>query len=187
MFGGNRPLRRAVRPGQPFGPVMQQKIQQANQLYQAGKPILAADMFAQLAAQALKTGHPRRAGNLNTRAAHAYVDGKNEALALTQSRSALSLFVQLQMQGRATQFFTNIQNHMQKAGMASALATLRQEFGAQIPTTSGPAQATPSPAKKGHLPSQCPGCGAPVRSDEVDWVDEQSAECAFCGSILISE
>jgi len=32
------------------------------------------------------------------------------------------------------------------------------------------------------LPMHCPSCGGPLRSDEIDWVDEVTAECPFCGS-----
>ena len=192
MFRGNRPLRpirRALRNalGVPFAPIVRRQIFEANQLLQSGQYVQAGDAFSGLASQAKENGHPRRAANLNTQAAHAYIDGKNENLALTQSRSALTLFQQLGMVDRAAQFWRNIQNHLQRAGMSSALASLRQEFGSKIDLTPLQKPVAPSPAKQGHLPAQCPGCGAPVRTDEVEWVDEQSAECPFCGSILISE
>lgn len=32
------------------------------------------------------------------------------------------------------------------------------------------------------LPAHCASCGAPVRADEVEWLDEMTVECAFCGS-----
>jgi hypothetical protein len=34
------------------------------------------------------------------------------------------------------------------------------------------------------LPTTCPSCNAPLRSDEVEWVDAHSAECAYCGSVV---
>ena len=37
-------------------------------------------------------------------------------------------------------------------------------------------------SKRPALPTHCPGCGAPVRPDEVEWLDDLTAECAFCGS-----
>jgi hypothetical protein len=37
------------------------------------------------------------------------------------------------------------------------------------------------------LPVKCPGCGAPVRADEVDWVDEVTAECPYCGNMVRGE
>jgi hypothetical protein len=34
------------------------------------------------------------------------------------------------------------------------------------------------------LPSKCPGCGAPVREDKVQWTGPQSADCPYCGTNL---
>ena len=32
------------------------------------------------------------------------------------------------------------------------------------------------------LPTHCPSCGAAVLPDEVEWLDDVTAECAYCGS-----
>ena len=32
------------------------------------------------------------------------------------------------------------------------------------------------------IPTHCPACGGPIRSNEVDWIDPVSIECPFCGS-----
>ena len=37
------------------------------------------------------------------------------------------------------------------------------------------------------LPTLCPACSAPLRSDEVEWIDAQSAACAYCGSRVRAE
>jgi hypothetical protein len=47
--------------------------------------------------------------------------------------------------------------------------------------------AGPAQAKRLPLPTHCPGCGAPVRPDEVEWLDDATAECAFCGSPVRGE
>ena len=36
--------------------------------------------------------------------------------------------------------------------------------------------------KKPVLPTHCPQCGAVLRPDEVEWLDEITAECGYCGS-----
>ena len=36
--------------------------------------------------------------------------------------------------------------------------------------------------KRPVLPTHCPSCGAGLRSDEVEWIDSVTAECAYCGS-----
>ncbi len=41
--------------------------------------------------------------------------------------------------------------------------------------------------KKPVLPTRCPGCGGAVRADEVEWLDEVTAECAWCGSAIRAE
>ena len=38
------------------------------------------------------------------------------------------------------------------------------------------------PAKKPVLPTHCPGCGGPVRVDDLEWLDDLTAECNWCGS-----
>lgn len=32
------------------------------------------------------------------------------------------------------------------------------------------------------IPTHCPACGGPIRSDEVDWIDPVSVKCPYCGS-----
>jgi hypothetical protein len=35
-----------------------------------------------------------------------------------------------------------------------------------------------------NLPAQCPYCGGPLRSDQVEWIDAQRAECGYCGGVV---
>jgi hypothetical protein len=46
------------------------------------------------------------------------------------------------------------------------------------------AAAYPTGAHRSSLPPQCPACGAPLRPDEVEWLAEDRAECAYCGSVV---
>jgi hypothetical protein len=45
----------------------------------------------------------------------------------------------------------------------------------------------PAPKKRAILPTHCPSCGAAVRPDEVEWLDELTAECDYCGSPIRAE
>ncbi|HXQ35620.1 MAG TPA: hypothetical protein VN843_16505, partial [Anaerolineales bacterium] len=36
--------------------------------------------------------------------------------------------------------------------------------------------------KRPILPTHCPSCGAGLRPDEVEWLDDVTAECAYCGN-----
>jgi hypothetical protein len=40
----------------------------------------------------------------------------------------------------------------------------------------------PATTKRPILPTHCPSCGAAVRPDEVEWLDDVTAECDYCGS-----
>ena len=44
-----------------------------------------------------------------------------------------------------------------------------------------------NPTKKPILPTHCPSCGAVVKPDEVEWLDEITAECGYCGSPVREE
>ena len=44
-------------------------------------------------------------------------------------------------------------------------------------------QAPGAPRRRGTLPAQCGGCGAPLTPDGVEWHDAQTAECTYCGTI----
>ena len=50
-----------------------------------------------------------------------------------------------------------------------------------------PAPVPASPTKEHRLellPATCPGCGAPVRGQDVVWTGAQSADCPYCGANL---
>ena len=51
-----------------------------------------------------------------------------------------------------------------------------------IPAISeSPTQRGPDPSRI-TLPTHCPSCGAAVRPNEIEWLDEFTAECDYCGS-----
>jgi hypothetical protein len=52
-------------------------------------------------------------------------------------------------------------------------AHLPQDFDLAMP---------PALARRPLLPTHCPSCGAVVEPDEVEWLDEATAECDYCGS-----
>jgi len=44
-----------------------------------------------------------------------------------------------------------------------------------------------SPSRKPVLPTHCPSCGGALRPDEVEWLNDITAECAYCGSPVREE
>ena len=86
---------------------------------------------------------------------------------------------------RAPRFYDNIIAKLRANGMVSAADTLKQEYAEKIKPFRRFAPASPAQGKR--LPSNCPHCGAAARSDEVDWIDAQSAECNYCGGVIQTE
>jgi hypothetical protein len=180
-----RRIRRAAFQANPISPIQMQSLAKANQLVASGHSGQAAPLFASLASELETTAHPRRAANLHAQAAHAYADSHNEQPALDQARRALTLFIQSQMVNRTPVFFGNITRKFTNKGMKSAADTITAEFGPKI----GPmaAQPTSAAAHQGQLPTNCAKCGAPIHKSDANWVDDQTIECDFCGSLIRSE
>lgn len=158
----------------------------ANQWMSEGNPSDAGSLFAELADAMQHSNHPRRAANLYARAAHAFADGNNEQAALKYARTALALFTQFNMLRRTPVFFTNITNKMKTKGMNVAAEALQREFGAQIATQPVTSRQV-NRLQRGLLPTNCPKCGAVVNSDEADWVDDNTVECEYCGTLIRTE
>ncbi|MEW5718670.1 MAG: hypothetical protein AB1817_08605 [Chloroflexota bacterium] len=181
-----RPLRRAVmrgvmRPNQ----VVMQAVARANNLLAQGKPNDAAQIFERLAQEGEARGFAKPAANAHAQTALAYAQAKNETAALTHARAALTQFAQLGMAQRAPTFYNDIVQKLRENGMMRAADALQREFGDQIKTLS--AQGVGAAAPRGRLPSKCPHCAGPARSDEVEWIDAQSAECVYCGGVIQTE
>ena len=164
-------------------PAQMNALRQVNQQAANGKAIEAAGMVTQLAQQMENTNHPRRAANFHAQAAHLYADGNEPLQSLAHAQAALRLFIQYQMVNRTPRFYTNITQKMHNRNMLAAAGQLEKEFGGLVEAMPAPVQPA-GQANRGRLPSSCPQCGAPARSDEVDWIDNTSAECGFCGAVI---
>jgi hypothetical protein len=167
-------------------------LQQANRFLATKQPAQAAPLFARLAEVLADEDHPRHAANLHAQAAQAVgwrralgsdtnrADSHNEAAALRQSRAALNLFLDYQMDQRTPVFYANITRKLNALGMPGAAETLAQEFGAKLPQ---PAPVTPPAGRPPACPPVAPSA-APIRSNEAHWVDDTTIECAYCGGLI---
>jgi len=179
-----RMLRQAAQLGAVPGPFLQD-LSRANQMLAVGGHQQAAALFAQLALQADRTGHPRQSANLYAQAAQAAAEQPDRELALLYGRAALKAFARLGMLLRVTGFLAAFSQLLRMKGMDSEANLLQLEFGGQpIKVTTVQEEDASSAQPSARLPSACPQCGAPARSDEVEWIDEQSAECAYCGGVI---
>ena len=170
--------------GVSLPPAEMHVLDQAYNLHLAGHSDQAAPMFAKLAAQLETENAPRRAASVHAQAAHVYADIQDEQNALAQARDALNLFLQYKLTHHLATFFPNITHKMNRFGLKNAAAAIEKEYAARVAAATAPAAA---PAHHGTLPTNCAKCGAPIRGDIAHWVDQQTVECEYCGSLIRAE
>ncbi len=174
-----RPIRRAVRR-MGVSAVAQNEVLRANQLLQLGQFVPAAEAFMHLARQMERFGKPRQAANLHAQAALAWAKAGIEERATNQANIAFSQFTLLGMQQRIAEFKAEFDQtlHPRKPVQEGNVEA------APVRPAMPAAAVLPAVQQRGKLPATCTQCGAPVRADEVEWIDDTSAECEFCGAIL---
>ncbi len=168
--------------GRPFGRVPP-ALQKANRLMASGNYEAAAEIYEQFAQAAASRNGPR--------APWFFLQAGQARLLAGQVQAGMSHLRQgLGLLGTRGQF-----QRLAHAGMrfvtelkARGLSVQAQEIEAYLKSVlpSGfTARTEPVMDKAKYiLPTSCPGCGGPVRSDEVEWVDEATAECPYCGSAV---
>ena len=156
------------------------EFDQAHKLLAQGQPAKAAEIFSRLAAQTKIHGRPLQAGNLHAQAAHAWIDAGDEQRAMEQARHAMGLFNDLGITKRAVEFKTRFAQHLQECELQELAGAFEKEAGRILP----PQIATDIEIKRAKLPAICPHCGAPVRGDRIEWIDQQSAVCDFCAATI---
>ena len=172
MFRGFRhPVKRPVQTAAEVD------LRKARWWLQKGQFAKAGLILAQLARQAEGSERLRLAAELHSRAAHCLVEGSVEATGLSESQAALRVFSNMGDTERCQRFLENILRKLQAHHMPGAVGALQTEFGG------APAAREPA-AGPLRLPTACPQCGAPVRGDEVEWIDLASAVCTFCGAVI---
>ncbi len=180
MRGGfGRPLRRM------FGGDTPPLLRRANQMLSAGNYTEAADAYEQLARAAEARGGPRapffylQAGRCKVMAGKT-VDG------LQDLERALGLFAMRGQLVKASNVGQRLINELNARGLTKEGQRIANYLQEVVPGFGGSLN-EPSPAKRPAVPTHCPGCGAPLRPDEVQWLDDATAICEYCGSPVHGE
>lgn len=172
----SRPLRRLARAGLRAP----QELILANQMMESGDYPAAAEQFETLAhADEVRGG--RSAAQLYLQAGRAcLLSGYNDA-GLTHLKHGLSLLANRANWLRLHRSARRIIAELNQLGLTNEADEISGFLSSNLPGNfSAPEEAMP--ARKPVLPTHCPSCGAALRPDEVDWLDDITAECAYCGS-----
>jgi hypothetical protein len=145
----------------------------------------AATAFEDLARRAERQGGPR-APFFFLQAGHAHIQRGKFATGVTHFKHGLTLLAAARRYSLLYHAGAHIVRELNARGLekeaqeVSALIQSHRPAMAEMPTER-------LPATKPVLPIVCPACGGPLRSDELDWIDERTAECPFCGSPVRAE
>lgn len=175
-----RPLRRALRPAIPPA------LMRANELLASGNYPAAAEAFEQLARGAQTRGLPHdaqlflQAGRCRLLAgqAQAGVTDLKQGLAIIAGRANWPRLVNAARRAAAD---------LRGRGLTAEAAEIETWLAQTLPAGFAAGAAAPSPARSRLLPTNCPACGAPLHADEVEWSDEFTAECPYCGAAVRAE
>lgn len=180
FFRGGPLSRRRHGPPAPVPP----ELQHAHHLMDEGKYPEAAVAFHDLAKKA-EDRFPERAPFLYIEAGHAAMLNRDGKKAVTHFRSGLTMLGSQQRHHRLRKAGRRIVAELRDHGF-NAEADEVESVVRNNATIWGKAEAS-APKDRPVLPTHCPSCGAAVRSDEVEWLDDVTAECDYCGSPVRAE
>lgn len=153
-------------------------LQEANFAFDKGEYGRAGELFENLAKAADARGGPR-APSFHLQAGRARILAGQTKLGLPSLKRGLELFAQRGQWQKLHQLGQRVVEELSARGLsveASEIESLLSNLSPSVPEIGS------APAKKPILPTHCPSCGAAVRTDEVEWLDDVTAECAYCGS-----
>jgi hypothetical protein len=179
MFGRriSRALRRRGRPN------VLAMLQHANQLFIDGNYAEAAHAFEQLAHGA-EERYSERAPFLYLEAGRAAILNQDHKTGVAHLRRGLTLLASQGRHHRMRMLGDRIVTELNSRGLKDEANEITTLLTANAPLDLHKESTT---AKKPILPTHCPNCGGALRVDEVEWLDEATAECAYCGSPVRGE
>jgi len=177
--GFGRPLRRA------FAPDVPPLLRRANQMLSSGNYAEASSAYEQLARAAEARGGPR-APFFYIQAGRARILAGQAGEGVEQLERGLALFALRGQQHKAVNVGARVIQELNARGSKREAAQVSTYLEELIPGFGTPSPGA-APAKRPPLPAHCPACAAPLRPDEVEWVDEAAAVCEYCGSPVYGE
>jgi hypothetical protein len=157
-------------------------LQEANFAFSKGEYGRAAELFEKIARVADGRDGPR-APLFHLQAGRARVLAGQVALGMPSLKRGLELLAQRKQYPRLHQFSTRTIRELNEQGFKKEAVEIAAWLKSVLPET----PSFEASAKKPTLPTHCPSCGAPLRPDEVEWLDDVTAECGYCGSPIREE
>ncbi|MBT3336987.1 MAG: hypothetical protein HN855_05700 [Anaerolineae bacterium] len=175
------PIRRPFRRAGPQR--VPPELRRANELMDAGHHAQAAVAFEQIARRADARRGPR-APHFHLRAGRAYIFAGDTQKGMPHLKQGLAAIAAKKHWEPLQNFGQRAVDELSELGYQTESDEIAAYLAEKLPTgTASPAKARSRPT----LPTHCPGCGAPLRTDEVEWIDQKTAECIYCDSPVRGE
>ena len=155
-------------------------LQEANFAFDKGEYGGAGELFERIAQTAAARGGPR-APLFYLQAGRARILAGQISLGMPSLKRGLELLAQRKQFSRLHQAGMRVISELSDRGLineASEIDTWLKTISQSLPAV----EAAHALERRPRLPTHCPACGAAMRPDEVEWLDEVTAECAYCGS-----
>jgi len=155
-------------------------LQEANFAFDKGEYGRAGELFEKIAETADARGGPR-ASLFYLQAGRARLFAGQTALAMPSLKRGLELLSQEGHLLRLRRAGRHLVDELRARGLEKEAAEI-ERWTTTPEETASESEVQESQIKRPLLPTHCPSCGAAVRPDEVEWLDDATAECAYCGS-----
>jgi hypothetical protein len=160
-------------------------LQEANFTFDKGEYGRAAQLYERLAQAADARGGPR-APIFHLQAGRSRIYAGQTALGMSSLKRGLELFTQRGQLQKLQNMGSRIVVELKERGLTRESAEIEALLNGVSPSMPAVARGS-APGRKPILPTHCPSCGAALKPDEVEWLDEVTAECGYCGSPIREE
>ena len=177
---GGRPLR-----GQPVDPL----LVEANQLFSQGSYLQAAGLYETLAHRAIDRGGPR-APHMFLMAGRANLMGGKKAEGLDHLEYSLRILADAGRWDGLNRIGQRIVDELEERGFteeARRISAFVEDLKAGTDLAEDSSQPKSGPDPRVSLPTNCSTCGAVVHPQEVEWADDRTAVCSYCGNMVRAE
>ena len=160
-------------------------LQEANFTFDKGEYGRAAELFERIAQGADARGG-LRAPLLLLQAGRARILAGQTALGMPSLKRGLELLAERKQFSRLQNAGQRVIAELNERGLKNEVVDIEILLKMLLPSMPTVETKEP-PAKRPILPTHCPSCGAAVKPDEVEWLDDITAECGYCGSPVREE
>lgn len=162
-----------------MGPRIPPMLRVAHEFLETGRYAEAAKAFQQLARTA-EERYPERAPILYLQAGRAAIMDGQTKIGVDHLRRGLTILASQARYDRMQMLGQRAVDELNQRGLQDEAHEIASLLNANMPQQDLPR--TDPARNKAALPTHCPSCGGALHPNEMEWLDEITAECAYCGS-----